>query len=75
MFLVYIIYFHLSELAGQTSQFVNGRFYPKVYPSSLNFFKITRAIFGVIIFKDFALPSIQKDAFDLQTGWPVLTSG
>ena len=31
---------------------------------------MVRTIFGVIIFQDFAAPSIQNDAFDLQTGRP-----
>ena len=39
----------------------------KFYPSPLNFFKIARASF-VVINIDFAAPSLQNDAFDLQTG-------
>ena len=48
------------------------------YPSPSNFFKITRTIFGVIIFQDSAAPSLLKDTFDLQTGrsgQPVMTNG
>ena len=57
--------FHLSELAGQ---FVNGmnHFENTFYPSPSNFFKILRAF---LVFHDFAAPSLQNDAFDLQTGW------
>ena len=33
----------------------------KFYP--LNFFKIARTIFGVVIFQDFPAPSLQNDAF------------
>ena len=40
----------------------------KFYPSPSNFFKMVRTIFGGIIFQDFAAPSFQNDAFDLQTG-------
>ena len=50
----------------------------KSYPSSSNFFKTARTIFGVIIFQDFAAPSLQIDAFGLLTGWsgwPVLANG
>ena len=63
-------------MAGQTGQFVN-RMYQFNYPGRSNFYKIVRTIFGVIIFQDFAAPSLQNDAFDLQTGrsgWPVLGS-
>ena len=42
------------------------------YPSPSNF--ITRTIFGVIMFQDFAAPFLQNDTFDLQTGGPVLTN-
>ena len=34
----------------------------------LNFFELARIIFGVIIFQDFAAPSLQNDTFDLQIG-------
>ena len=57
---------------------LNGMYQFGGYPSSSNFFKIARTIFGVIIFQDFAAPSLQNDAFDLQTGQsgqPVLTKG
>ena len=40
----------------------------KFYPSPPNFFKIGHTVFGVIIFQDFAAPSLQYDPFDLQTG-------
>ena len=42
----------------------------KFYPGPSNFFKIARIIFGVKIFQDFAAPSLQNDAFDLQIGPP-----
>ena len=48
------------------------------YPSPLNVFKIARTSFGVIIFQDFAAPSLQNDALDLQTGQsgrPILANG
>ena len=38
------------------------------YSSNSNFFKIARTLFRVIIFQDFAAPSLQNRAFDLQTG-------
>ena len=38
------------------------------YPCPSNFFKMARTIFGVIIFRDFAAPSLQNGAFDLQIG-------
>ena len=31
---------------------------------------MVRTIFGVIIFQDFAVPSLQNDTFNLQTGQP-----
>ena len=51
--------FHLSELAGQTVQFVNvcTNLKDKFYSSPLHFFKITRFSSGVIILQDFATPS------------------
>ena len=65
---------------GHPDQSVCEQNVPKVkfYPSTLNFFKIVHTIFRVIIFQDFAAPSLQNDAFDLQTslsGQPVLTNG
>ena len=45
------------------------------YASPSKFFKIVNTIFRVIIFQDFAGPSLQSGAFDIQTGrsgWPVL---
>ena len=53
------------------------RFKNKFYPSPSKFFKIECTSFGVIILKDVPAPSLQNDAFDLQTGWsgpPVLVS-
>ena len=47
----------------------------ELYSSPSNFYEITRTIFGVIIIQDFAAPFLQNDAFDLQTGRPVLTNG
>ena len=72
--------FHFSELAGHTSQVVMEftNFKDDLYPSLLNFFKMAHTIFGVIIFRDFAAPSLQNDTFDLQTRWPdqpVLSNG
>ena len=64
--------FHWSELAGQTG------LKDKCYPSPWNFFKIAPTILGVIIYQDFASPSLQYDTFDLQTGQSgrtVLASG
>ena len=40
----------------------------KYYPSPSHFFKIACTIFRVIIFQDFAAPSLQNETFDLQTG-------
>ena len=40
----------------------------KFHPSPSNFFHAARSIFGVIIFQDFAAPSLENDAFDLQAG-------
>ena len=72
--------FHLSKLAGQTGQFVNGmyRLKNKFNPCPSIFFKIARNIFGVIMFSNFVAPSLQNDSFDVQTGrsgQPVLTNG
>ena len=50
----------------------------KFYPNLSTFFKIARINFGVIIFQDFAVPSLKNDAFDLQTGrsgLPVMANG
>ena len=50
----------------------------KFYVRPLNFFKIACTSFGMIIFHDFAAPSLQINAFDLQTGRsgrPVLANG
>ena len=50
-------------------------------PSPSTLFKITRTGFEVIISQDFAAPSLQNEAFDLQTGrfdrldQPVLSNG
>ena len=60
----------LLELASQTGQFVNGSTIFKDKD-----FKIAHANFGVIIFQDFASASLQNEAFDLQTDWPVLANG
>ena len=71
--------FHLSELAGQSGQFVNRMYHLKntFYASPSHFFKITRTVFEVTTFQDFATPLLQNDAFDLQTGrsdMPVLAN-
>ena len=53
-------------------------FKDKFYPSNSNFFKIARTIFEMINFQDFVAPSLQNDAFDLQTarsGQPVQENG
>ena len=42
----------------------------KFHPCPSNFFHIARTVFGVISFQDFAAPSLQNDAFDLQAGRP-----
>ena len=67
----------MSELAGQSGQFAMDLNDLKVnfFSSPSNFFKTVHTIFGVITFQDFALPSLQNGAFDLQTrsyGHPVL---
>ena len=65
--------FHLPELVWQTEC---TNFKNPLYPSPSNFFKIARTIFGVIVFQDFAVPSLQNDALHTgQTHQPVLASG
>ena len=54
------------------TEFTN--FKDKFYSCPSNFLKIARTIFVLIIFQDFAAPSLQNDAFDLQTGRPVMES-
>ena len=61
------------------SQFVNRMYvmYLKhmFYPRPSNFITMACTVFGVIIFQDFAAPSLQNDTFGSQTGhcdWPVL---
>ena len=58
------------------TEFTN--FKDKFHASNSNFFKIARTIFALIIFQDFAAPSLQNDSFDLQTGRsgrPTLANG
>ena len=50
---------------GQFLGCVALKFCQNSYSCPSNFFKIARTIFGVIIFQDFAAPSLQTDAFDL----------
>ena len=58
----------MFKVSKRAFQLEFSNFKNKFYPSNLNFFKIVCTIFRVIIFQDFAAPSPQNGAINLQTG-------